>query len=47
MSNVNLLDQPKAKEKPKLTVSLVKTLKPKTAAKALKLMRGIASAMPG
>ena len=48
MSNVNPLDQPKAKsEKPKPTVSPVKTLKPKPAAKALKRMPGIARAMPG
>ncbi|TWT30557.1 hypothetical protein KOR42_54180 [Thalassoglobus neptunius] len=39
MSNVNPLDQPKAKEKPKPTVSPVKTLKAKPAAKALKRPR--------
>jgi hypothetical protein len=39
MSNVNLLDQPKAKEKPKPTVTPLKTLKPKPAAKALKRTR--------
>jgi len=47
MSNIHPLDQPKAKEKPKPTVSPVKTLKPKPAAKALKRMPGIARAMPG
>jgi len=42
MSNVNPLDQPKAKsEKPKPTVSPVKMLKPKRAAKALKRMPGV------
>jgi hypothetical protein len=35
MSNVNPLDQPKAKEKPKPAVKPVKTLKAKPAAKAL------------
>jgi len=38
MSNVNPLDQPKAKAKPKPTVSPTKTLKAKPAAKALKRM---------
>ena len=47
MSNVNPLDQPKAKEKPKPTVSPVKTLKAKPMAKALKRMPGIARATPG
>ena len=48
MSNVNPLDQPKAKsEKPKPTVSPVKTLKAMPAAKTLKRMPGIARAMPG
>lgn len=47
MSNVNPLDQPKVKEKPKPIVSPVKTLKPKPAAKALKRMPGIARATPG
>lgn len=43
MSNVNPLDQPKAKsENPKPTVSPVKTLKAKPAAKAIALKR-----MPG
>jgi len=45
MSNVNPLDQPKAKAKP--TVSPVKTVKAKPAAKALKRMPGIAGATPG
>ena len=48
MSNVNQLDQPKAKnEKPMPTVSPVKMLKAKSPAKALKRMPGIARAMPG
>lgn len=42
MSNVSPLDQPKANEKPKPTVSPVKTLKAKPAAKAKALKR-----MPG
>ena len=41
MSNVNPLDYPKRKEKPKSTVSPIKTLKAKPAAKALKQMPGI------
>jgi len=41
MSNVSPLDQPKAKEKPKPTVSPVKTLKAKPMGKALKRMPGI------
>lgn len=47
MSNINPLDQPKAKEKPKPTVTPLKMLKAKPAAKALKRMPGIARATPG
>ncbi|MEZ6066516.1 MAG: hypothetical protein R3B90_12585 [Planctomycetaceae bacterium] len=48
MSNINPLDQPKAKsEKHKPTVSPLKTLKAKPAVKALKRMPGIARATPG
>jgi hypothetical protein len=47
MSNINPLDQPEAKEKPKPTVSQMKTLKAKPAAKALKQVPGVARATPG
>ncbi len=42
MSNVNPLDQPKAKEKPKPAVKPVKMLKPKPMGKALKQMPSVA-----